>query len=73
MGRCGHQPPTFYFLYNSYYKYKIKKNFDSKQSAEIDYVINFVRESHNHEGADKIYIHNLSSDGLPINFSYFIL
>ena len=52
-------------------KYKIKKNFDSKQSEEIDYVINFVKESHNHEGADKIYIQNLSSDGLPINFSYF--
>ena len=52
---------------------KIKKNFDSKQSEEIDYVINFVRESHHYEGADKIYIQNLSSDGLPINFSYFIL
>ena len=53
-------------------KNKIKKNFDSKQSEEIDYVINFVRESRNHEGADKIYIQNLSSDGVPINFSYFI-
>ena len=48
------------------------KNLDSTQSAEIDYVINFVRESRNHEGADKIYIQNLSSDGVPINFSYFI-
>mgnify|MGYP007112570954 CR=1 FL=1 len=51
---------------------KIKKNFDSKQSEEIDYVINFVRESRGHEGADKIYLQNLSSDGLPINFSHFI-
>ena len=53
-------------------KYKIKKNFDSKQSEEIDYVINFVRESRGHEGADKIYLQNLSSAGLPINFLYFI-
>ena len=41
------------------------------EKEEIDFVINFVRESQHHEGADKIYIQNLSSDGLPINFSYF--